>query len=271
MANTTQQLSDLTRRIARQEAKLTTLRHQLEKRLADLNRRRQELRVELRTVEAEIEAVADSSTSRANAPAMPTAAAPIEAPQAGQPTKTTSLPAFLIELVREANGRPLTVTELQQETVQRGYPTTSKHLREMVGARVADLLKQGRLRREPQFGGLVLAASRTGRQPSAQPTRRQLAPAGAKSKPGATKAATPSRKAAAGAGSQRSLREVVLSVLKKAGRTLSVEDLAGRVQQAGYQSASKNLKEMIGKRMGRIAEVEHDDSKGGYRLRKRKG
>src|ERR1700692_183625 len=53
----TANVQDLARRIAEQEVALTALRRQLDTRLTDLNRRREELRAELRTVKTEIDAV----------------------------------------------------------------------------------------------------------------------------------------------------------------------------------------------------------------------
>src|SRR5438132_2884708 len=62
MANITTalKLRDIARRIARQEAQLATLRRRLDSRLTILNRRREELRDELRNVETELLAIGPS-------------------------------------------------------------------------------------------------------------------------------------------------------------------------------------------------------------------
>ena len=59
----------------------------------------------------------------------------------------------------------------------------------------------------------------------------------------------------------------MLQALKKAGRTMSAEDLAAHVKQAGYQTTRKDLKEKICKMMAKVPEVERDP-KDGYRLKK---
>jgi hypothetical protein len=271
MAATTSQLSDLAQRITRHEAELATLRKQLEGRLADLHRRREDLRTELRDVEAEIE------TARANGPQRPKAApAPKKVskptvPPPAQPTASAfpSLPAFLVELVREAKVQPVTLGYLQQEVVRRQFPTQSKHVADMVSTRVSELVKRGRLRRGSASGGLLLAASANGKQAAAsKPIVRRPKPAGRKPKAKTAPSSKGSSSPGAAGASQPPLRAVVLAVLKKAGRTLSVQEIVEGVQQAGYQSSSKSLKDLIWAHTGKYSEVERDP-KGGYRLTKK--
>jgi hypothetical protein len=272
MATTTPKLSDLSQRISHREAELAALRQQLETRLADLNRRRQELRAELRTLEAEIEAVSPNGRPQPKAAPTPKEAPKPAVPLPAQPPKGSapSLPEFLLQLVREAKGQPVTLAYLQQETVRRRFPTKSLHVPEMVGARVAEMRKQGRLHCDPQTGGLRVVASPNGNSASGPPTTPLRGRAERRPKPkAATSSPTTGSPGASGA-SQPSLRAVLLEVLKQAGRTLSAEELAVRAQQSGYPSSHKPLKELIWRIMGRIPEAEHDP-KGGYRLKKRKG
>jgi len=81
-------LPDLARRIAQQEAALSVLRRKLDARLTDLNRRREKLRTELRTVEAEIEAVSQAE------------------PQSGKPVTDQAAPVQAVPKKSEAAARP---------------------------------------------------------------------------------------------------------------------------------------------------------------------
>jgi hypothetical protein len=271
MTTTTPKLSDLSQRIARQEAQLASLRQQLDTHLADLNRRREALRLELRAVEAELAAVSSSGPPQQKpAPAPKKATKPVVSLPA-QPTKSSSpsLPEFLLQIVREAKGQPVTLAYLQQETVRRRFPTKSLHVPEMVGARVSDMVKQGRLRRDPRTGGLLVVASQNGNSASGPPTAPPRMRADRRPKPKPAKSSPTTQSPAGIGGNQLSLRAVLVGILKNAGRTLSAEELAARAKQAGYPSSHKPLKELIWRTMGRIPEVEHDP-RGGYRLKKPK-
>jgi hypothetical protein len=268
MATTTPKLSDLSQRIAHREAELAALRQQLETRLADLNRRRDELRNELRTVEAEIEGVPPAGSPPEKPAPTPTGAAKAPTPAPPQPKTASamSLPEFLLQLVREANGRPMTLAQLQHEVIRRRFPTKTVHIRDMVGARVSDLVKRGRLRRDVQTGGLLLSAPPEASAAPGQPATRQQRRADRTAKAGKGASSSPARLPPAKGESPLSLRAHLLAVLKRAGRTLSAQELSERVQSAGYQSTSADLKEGIWKMMARIPEVERDP-KGGYCLK----
>ena len=271
MATTTSELSDLARRIARQEAELAALRHQLEALLADLNRRRENLHAELRTVEAEI-AVASQEGSPTAKVASGETTAPKSAALPAQETTglTLTLAEFLMQLVGEAKGQPVSLAQLKKETVRRRYPSKSSNLPEMVGTRVGELLKRGQLHRDPDTGGLLLAASQNGQKAAPQPTPRPKGPAGRKPRPGAANTLTPANAGVVVQVSQPPLRAVLLAALKKAGRTMSAAELVERAQQVGYQSTSKRLKDVVWATMGKMPEVEHDP-RGGYRLKKKRG
>src|SRR5436190_8083119 len=115
MATTTAalKLQDLAHRIAQQEAALATLRRKLNERLTDLNRRREKLRTELRTVETEIEAVSqggprgsqavpDQTASREADARETKTATPARRPAGSGP----SLSQLLVPLGRDAKGNP---------------------------------------------------------------------------------------------------------------------------------------------------------------------
>jgi hypothetical protein len=256
----TQPLQDLAHRIARQEATLAKLRRRLDSRLADLNRRREDLRARLRAVEAEIAAASPNG----QAAEQPT---PVQAPPAQAATHSakrrarsgSTLAEFLIGLVSEGNGEPVPVATLKAETVRRRFPTSSSNIPALVETRAWDLARRGLLRRDPATGGFLLPEARNGGTATATTTRKR--PAASKQ---ARKGGPQARNG------QPSLRSVLLDILKKAGRTLSAQELADQAQQAGYRSQSKDFKSVIWVAVRNMPEVEHDPE-GGYRLKKRKG
>jgi hypothetical protein len=67
----------------------------------------------------------------------------------------------------------------------------------------------------------------------------------------------------------RSLHEVLTHVLEKSSRPLSAQELAERVTQSGYESKSKDLKNVIWVSVGKLANVERVPGKG-YQLKKGK-
>src|SRR5437879_3614702 len=126
-------LQDLAQRLAEKQAELEAARRAYDARFADITRQREQLQAQLRAVDAEIQAVnstAAPGAAPAAAPSAPAAAPEPRAPQA-QAKGTTSLPQFLLELVRSA-GRPLTVKELTDEVVRAKLPTSSANLPKMV-------------------------------------------------------------------------------------------------------------------------------------------
>src|SRR5262249_52730649 len=129
--------------------------------LAELARRKDELRGQLRQVEAEIQAVKQGTPAEQAAVA---ASAP-----PSQPGKPLKLPALLVEMVRAA-GRPVTVAELAAELVRRKFPTTSGDLPRMIATRVRELVDKGVFRRAPGQPGVVAGP------PSASAKKRAAAP-----------------------------------------------------------------------------------------------
>src|SRR4051812_10224050 len=137
--------ANLARRIAEQEAALAALRRQLDVRLTDLNRRREELRAELRNVETEIEAVAQGGQpdGKPVTPQAETQESPASAATKLAAGSAPSLSELLVTLVRAAEGKPVTFVELKNQAVQRGFPTGSTNLRKMVENRTYALVKRG--------------------------------------------------------------------------------------------------------------------------------
>ncbi len=148
-------LQDLARRIPGQEATLAKLRRRLDSRLADLNRRREDLRAKLRTVEAEIAAVSlGAQGGEATAP-VPAPPAQAETPSAKRQTRSgLTLPEFLIGLVREGNGKPVPIATLKAETLRRRFPTSSSNIPALVETRAGEPSRRGAAPPRPRHGRL---------------------------------------------------------------------------------------------------------------------
>jgi hypothetical protein len=280
----TPRLEDLARRIAQQEATLTALRRKLDARLSDLNRRRERLRAELRSVEAEIEAVAQGGSAGDQVLPVQFPSSPVEtsksrtvAPSKRPAGSRFTLSEFLVRLVREQRGKPLSMKELQEQTVQRGFPSTSTNLPRLVKKRAYELVERGVLSRDRRTGGFVLPPARNGSPAAAPPAASAKAHSATKSaattlSPAAKAVPRPRMSAAPRAGGRKeqpALRSMLLNVLRKAGRTLSAQEMADAVQKAGYKSQSKDFRNVVWAAMGNMPEAERDP-RGGYRLRKGK-
>lgn len=262
---------DLAERIQQQEAELAKLRQELESRrsqLSELTRRKEELIAELAKVEEDIAAIGQASIS---GPRVSAARAPSSRSSKRKPTQTdasksatkpsdgVSLPAYLVELVRQAKG-PITAKELAATVVRNKFPTTSKNVGAMVKSRVHDLIKKGLLRRASDSSGLVL--TQAPRLSKSMETNAQAGtPKNGKKKANAA-TPTPTTK-------WRSLHEVLMHVLAKSSRPLSAQELAEQAIQSGYESKSKDLKNVIWVSIGKLTSVERVPGKG-YQLKKGK-
>jgi uncharacterized protein YhaN len=271
-------LHDLAERIQQQEAELAKLRQELESRrgqLSELTRRKEELQAELAKVEKDIAVVGQASVleptvSAAGRPRSTVGSKRVPATTsvskpATKPSNGLSLPSYLVELVRKAKG-PITAKELTVKVVRNKFPTTSKNIDAMVKTRVHDLVKKGLLRRASDSSGLVLAqAPRSSK--SAETKVQAAMPKNEKKRANSAKAAptmTPAEPA-----KRQSLHEVLTHVLAKSSRPLSAQELAERVTQSGYESKSKDLKNVIWVSVGKLANVERVPGKG-YQLKKGK-
>jgi hypothetical protein len=240
--------------IQQRETELARLRKELEAHqthLAKLTRRKQELLADLEKIDREIAAVVPSSPPG-------DAAVPSKTPSP-MPAEKVSLPKFLIGLVEQA-GRPITTKELTDEVVRSKFPTTSKNLEGMVKTRVYDLVRKGLLKRAGDSGIVAPKASmKTSdtKVPAAEPKNGKKPTAAAK--PAASPAAP----------KWSSLHEVLTHVLARSTRPLSAQELAERVVKNGYESKSKDLKNVIWVSIGKIDGVERVKGEG-YRLKKGK-
>jgi hypothetical protein len=248
--------------IARQQAELQTLQREYEARqtnLADLNRRKEELKAQLRQIEADIQATAQGgSPSPAPAPkkaakvkrtkrrrrakARAMSATPV--PQAGAPRPHT-LPALLLEIVQKASG-PVTVKQLADDVVRRKFPTTSSNISAMVETRAHELVRKGLLQRA------------TGGQPGFVPVR--SAPKAA-AKNGAV-AAKPSPSKTDGQRQQPPLRVVLTNLLAKNKRPMTARELAEQALAGGYQTKSKNFIDVMWVALGQMNNIRNVAGKG---------
>ena len=261
-------LQDLADRIQQQETELAKLRQELESRrsqLSELTRRKEELQAELAKVEKDIEAVGQAGILEPKASGARTPVITGSSKVTAQPIGEVSLPTYLVQLVRQANG-PITVKALTDEVIRNKYPTTSKNFAGMVQTRVSDLIKKGLLRRAGDSSGVVLAqAAPLSKAVSAKVPA--VTPKAAKAKAASAKPAA--SRAQAELTKWRSLHEVLTHILAKSSRPLSAQELVDGVTQSGYKSNSKNFKKVIWTSIAKMANVERIPEKG-YQLKKAK-
>jgi hypothetical protein len=243
----------LVRRIARQETALANLRRRLEARLSRLNKRREQLRSDLRSIETEIELVGSGVGISPIGTTMPDeeAPSPRRRRRKRKSRKTPSLASELVGLVRGANGKPLTLKAITEELIRRDFPTSSKNFPKMVENRAYDLARKKVLRSLPDRAGFVLgkAAAKVGAS-RASSARRSVARRG-----GRTQVNSPT------------LRELVLSILKKEPRPLPVRDLAGKVLASGFKTQSSDFNNVVRVFLSKMKDEVQQAPEGGYRLK----
>jgi hypothetical protein len=244
-------LADLAQRITQQESELESLRRELEARqakLADLNRRKEELASQLQEVQAQIRAI---TAGNAEPPATPQAA------PAPQPARAMRLGDLILALVEEGGGQPVAVRRLALEVRRRKFPTTSGNLANLVKTRVGELVRQGLLRRVPGRLGVILGQAKNGAtagpRQTAKPKAKRKAPAKGPKPTGKT--------------GQPPLREVLVSVLKKSRRPLTSGQLAAEALAAGYQTQSKDFATVVSVVLSKMPGLEHVPRQG-FRLKK---
>jgi hypothetical protein len=186
---------------------------------------------------------------------------------ASTPTEHPTLPAFLVEVVREA-GRRMTVPELAEEVVRRNFPTTSRNIPNLVGDATKKLVKRGVFRRSKDKPGVVLAKPVADRK---APTTKKAAtppkPTTPKSRPAAKNAAAPTT--ADKQKSRSTLRAVLTELLAKAKQPVLARDLAEQALAAGYQTKSETFIDSVWTALGQMDNVEKVKGQG-YRLKKKK-
>lgn len=148
-------LENLAQRIAQQEAQLDKLRREhrvRQNQLATLIRRKRALQQQLERVDGQIKAIAGAAGARPTTAPSKSAKTSKRKPVKG----ARPMSSVLVDLVREAGGKPMTVSQLTEEVVRRRIPTSSSNPRKIIENRAYELVKKGILRRAPNGAGLVL-------------------------------------------------------------------------------------------------------------------
>lgn len=151
-------LENLAQRIAQQQAQLERMRREHKTRrnqLATLMRRKKTLQQQLQRVDGQIQAIAGAAGARSS----PSPSTPSKSSRSSKrkPVKgARPMSAVLVDLVRQAGGKPITVGQLTEEVIRRRIPTSSSKPRKMIENRAYELVKKGILRRAPNGAGLVL-------------------------------------------------------------------------------------------------------------------
>jgi hypothetical protein len=266
-ATATLPLQDLAQRIRHQEMELARLHDELEARktqLTTLARRKEQLQAQLNQVEAEIASVDQAALPMASSTSSPKSTS-LSTPRASHGDGKTSgkatserisLPKLLISLVQRAK-KPVSIKDLVAGVVSNKYPTKATDLQGMVENRVSDLVKAKTLKRVANQPGVVVigkvTASATGTSTTASVA-----------KPVATR--TPSSENSNSSEKKVSLKEALIQVLAKSSRPLTTQQLADQVLASGYQTKSKDFKNVIWVGIGNLDNVENIRGKG-YRLR----
>jgi hypothetical protein len=282
MSTATIPLHDLARQITAREAELAKLRQEYAQRnskLTELNRRKEALQQQLQQLEKELQEAGKKQDSHAPAKApvakkatpMPSAAPKLTVAKTSLSSEPMSLPKFLVHLVEQAD-HPLSAKELAQEVVRRKYPSKSKDLAGMVETRVSELVRKGILGRTADKTALVVAhkagAKSSSPTPSSKKTESRSSTSSVSAKTTKTTKTTKSTKASkTGRGS--SLKQMLHDVLAASSVPMKTTELAQAVLKRGYETASKDFKNVIWVCIGDMESVENIRGQG-YRLKKGK-
>jgi len=275
-------LHEIAQRINHHERELADLRKEYEARqtqLTALARRKEELEAQLKQIDAEISNVDQattvaSSTSKSTSTPSPKStstspppfksAAPKKRATGASPNngdakasgERISLPKLLVRLVQRAK-KPVSIKELVANVVAQKYPTKAKDLHSMVANRVTDLVKAKALKRVADQPGVVVL----GKVPTAA--------AGTITTASVAKSVTAkesSREQSNGSEKKLSLKQALIQVLAKSSRPLKAQQLADKVVAAGYETQSKDFKNVVWVIAGRMDNIENVKGEG-YRLK----
>src|ERR1700682_2950109 len=142
MTATAVPLESLAQRIAQQQSELETLRQEYQARkarLADLNRRKEELKTQLHQIDAQIQAEARGETPRISGKVHSSRPAP--STRKVRRVRGQRLAALLVKMGRWAKG-PVTVKQMAAGVVEQKFPTTSQNIPRMVQTRVQELVRK---------------------------------------------------------------------------------------------------------------------------------
>jgi hypothetical protein len=223
--------------------------------LHNLTARKQELHLELRRVESQIARV-QGKAAALPVPEKPVVAKPAAKPAAAATPAKTPTPAkaavpspaaprlaeIIVACLKDANGKPVSVRQLTEESLKRGFTTTSPSPYKMVESRVQDLSKKGVIARaKNQPGWVIKSAAKAAAPKAAAPAAKSMAVKAAK--PTANGVAAAAKNGAAKV--VPTLRERIVQLLKQNKRPLSVKDLTGKVLASGHKTASKDFYNVV--------------------------
>jgi hypothetical protein len=277
-------LDDLARRITNREAELQKLRREFEERrrhLASLTQRKEALQAQLQRIDTEITALVtgvqrktaiqrpkpSKSTQSEPAKNAKSKSAKLPVPSRNSATEPgLTLPHLIVRIIQEARGA-LSISQIAEEALRRGFTTSSGNFRKVVAIRVHELGRKGILRPADGQAGYVLGKSSRIQE---APARKPALPKGNSKNgfPAAGKNSKPSQ--GKRQGEQPSLQSVLTRILERSTRPLVARDLAKRAVAIGYRSKSKDFDHLVQVTLSRMDGVANMPGKG-YRLKKRKG
>jgi hypothetical protein len=274
-------LNDLARRISNQEVELQKLRrefHERQRKLASLTKRKEALQAQLRQIDAETAALVSGAQRKTTvsrpkptkaAKAQPARVAKSSLPKHPASSRNSTgktgltLADLIVRIVQEARGA-LSVSQIAEEALRRGFTSSSGDFRKMAAVRIHDLRRKGVLRPADGQGGFVLGKSSRNQAASARSSALPKKSSG-NGTPDGWKNSKPSQ--GNHKGEQPSLRSVLTTLLERTKGPLLVRDLAKRALATGYRSASKDFENVVQVTVARMDDIVNVPGKG-YRLKK---
>ena len=155
---TASSLTELQRRIAQREQELQALRQELQTRqsaFAQLTSRKEELHNQLREIEAQIAALAETSTTTIE-PSEPEAIVLSGSLAAANTAEQPRLGEWIVSVLRECGG-PMTARQLSEEAQRRAFQTAGQDPIKAFESRLQKLKNKNIVRRASGHRGYVLA------------------------------------------------------------------------------------------------------------------
>jgi hypothetical protein len=273
----------LEQHIAQLEAQLAQLKKE-QTLLQNLRARKEDLQKELHRVNAQIAKVtskvappsAGNTVPAAKATPTPPAAkvakpvsppAKVPASPAAVSSAAPSLADLIVACLKAANGKPVGVKQLTDETLKRGFRTTSSTPYRIVESRIQDLSKKGVVAHAKGQPGWVLGkAAPAAKPPAATPMKHGATKSvGAKpGKNGVAKVAPYAKKDNTPA--KPPLREHVVIVLKRSKGPMSLKELSQKILAGGYKTGSTDFANVLGGALKKMKDVKRVPGKG-YELK----
>jgi hypothetical protein len=204
--------------------------------LEALTKRRDVLKEELAAVERDLAALSSVAPPR-----MPAAVA------SAVRKRKRSLSKLLVDILNRKKV-PMSSKELAQAALKAGYTSKSSNFLRVVDNRLSRLKAEGKIQAAPSGGYQAIPADTAAPVAAVAETDGTAAAAKPRRKRGARKG----RKARAARRERSSLSKVLAEILQKEGRPLTASELADAAIASGYQSNSKNFKDVIWVTLGKM-------------------